>query len=123
MTSWLTAAVPMENPYCSRELTREASLESCRNTGYDVERWLEEGLVDLLVPAAANAETSVILLHRPSTFSRVFNRDWGESASRMTELSPTALGPGRERRDGPDHRHRGLATALQTARSPRVPRV
>lgn len=32
------------------------SLESCHNTGYDVEAWLAEGLVDLLIPAA-NAET------------------------------------------------------------------
>lgn len=32
------------------------SLESCHNTGYDIQTWLEEGLMDLLIPAA-NAET------------------------------------------------------------------
>eukprot|EP01051_Picozoa_sp_SAG22_P000308 SAG22_NODE_7_length_40155_cov_25.241356_21_plen_121_part_00 len=33
-----------------------SSLEACHNTGYDIARWLEEDLMDLLVPAA-NAET------------------------------------------------------------------
>lgn len=33
------------------------SLETCHATGYDVETWLQEGLVDMLIPAA-NAETA-----------------------------------------------------------------
>lgn len=33
-----------------------ASLESCCNTGYDIQTWLDEGLMDLLIPAG-NAET------------------------------------------------------------------
>ena len=42
--------------------------------------------------AAAAGQSSVILLHRPSTFSRCLNRDGQGDVIEMTELSPTALG-------------------------------
>ena len=40
--------------------------------------------------AAAAGQSSVILLHRPSTFSRCLNRDGQGDVIEMTELSPTA---------------------------------